>query len=156
MAKLKTEPGIKIILSNKKARHEFHILDRYEAGVVLKGTEVKSLREGKVNFLDAFVAIRKGEAWLLNLHISPYSYGNRENHEPTRPRKLLLHANELLKLSQKIKEKGLTIVTLSLYFRKSLVKAEIGLCKGKNIHDKRQTLEKRQAARDMERAIREK
>lgn len=156
MAKQPKEDGKKIILSNRKARHEYAVLDHIEAGIVLKGTEVKSLREGKVNFLDAFIAIRKGEAWLLNMHISPYSHGNRENHDPTRQRKLLLHSNELLKLTQKIKEKGYTLIPLSLYFKKSLVKVELGLCKGKNVHDKRRTMEKKQADRDMERAMRDK
>ena len=156
MGKQKSEAGKKMILVNKKARHEYNVLEKYEAGIVLKGTEVKSLRQNKVNFLDAFASIRNGEAWLHSMHISPYSHGNRENHEPTRKRKLLLHSREILKLSQKIKEKGLTLIPLSIYLKKSLVKVEIGLCRGKNIHDKRRTLEKKQANRDMERAAREK
>ena len=156
MSKTKPDAGKKIILANKKARHEYHVIEKYEAGIVLKGTEVKSLRQNKVNFLDSFASIRNGEIWLHSLHISPYSHGNRENHEPTRKRKLLLHSREILKLSQKIKEKGLTLVPLSIYLKKGYIKVEIGLCRGKNVHDKRRTLEKKQANRDMERAIRDK
>jgi len=153
---MKQEAGKKFMLVNKKARHEYNIIEKYEAGIVLKGTEVKSLRRNGVNFLDSFASIRDGEAWLHSLHISPYSHGNRENHEPARKRKLLLHAREILKLSRKIKEKGLTLIPLSIYLKQGYIKIEIGLCRGKNIHDKRRTLEKKQANRDMERAIRDK
>lgn len=146
----KSEPaGIKSIARNKKARHEFEILDTWEAGLVLLGTEVKALRNGRVNMGDSYGEFRKGEAWLVKLHIGPYEMGNRENHEPFRRRKLLLTRREIRKMIPKIEERGLTLVPLSLYFKKGLVKVELGLGRGKKIHDKRDS----KAKKDVERRI---
>jgi SsrA-binding protein len=146
----KSEPaGIKTIARNKKARHEFEILDTWEAGLVLLGTEVKALRNGRVNMGDSYGEIRKGEAWLVKLHIGPYEMGNRENHEPFRRRKLLLTRREIRKLVPKIEERGLTLVPLSLYFKKGLVKVQLGLGRGKKVHDKRDS----KAKKDVERRI---
>jgi SsrA-binding protein len=146
----KSEPaGIKSIARNKKARHEFEILDTWEAGLVLLGTEVKALRNGRVNMGDSYGEIRKGEVWLVKLHIGPYEMGNRENHEPFRRRKLLLNRREIRKLIPKIEERGLTLVPLSLYFKKGIVKVEIGLGRGKKVHDKRDS----KAKKDVERRI---
>ncbi|MCK4907538.1 MAG: SsrA-binding protein SmpB [Spirochaetes bacterium] len=150
----KQKTGIKIIIKNKKAFHEFFVLERYEAGIVLKGTEVKSLRIGKINFLDAYASIVNKEVWLKQMHISPYSHGNRDNHDPARKRKLLFHSKEILKIDQKMKEKGLTLIPLSLYFLRGKVKVEIGLCKGKKLHDKRKTLQEKDAKREMDRETR--
>ncbi len=140
----------KIIAKNKKARFEFHVLDTYEAGIVLQGTEVKSLRKGSVHFLDSFARIVKGEAWLFSLNIAEYKFGNRQNHEPTRDRKLLLHKKEIEKLDAKTKEKGLTLVPLSLYFKNGKAKVEIGVCKGKKLFDKRDTIKQRDLERQIE------
>jgi SsrA-binding protein len=139
--------GRKVIATNRKAFHEYFVLDRLEAGLVLQGTEAKSLRAGKVNFLDSFVSIRDGEAWLAKMHISAYDFGNRANHDPTRHRKLLLHKHEILKLNQRVREKGFTLVPLSLYFSKGRVKLELGICRGKKLYDKRETIAKRDAER---------
>jgi SsrA-binding protein len=130
-------PGIKTITTNKEAYHNYHILDTYEAGIQLLGTEVKSAREGRVNLKDAYALVKDGEAVLLNAHISPYSHGNRQNHEPTRARRLLLHKREIIRLQSKIKEKGLTIVPTKLYFKGNLIKCELGVARGKKLHDKR-------------------
>lgn len=150
------DAGRKTIATNRKALHEYFVVDRYEAGVALVGTEVKSVRDGRVNFQDAHAYVKQGEVWLAALHISPYSHGNRENHDPTRKRKLLLNRREILKLDQRIKEKGMTIVPLSVYLKNGLVKVELGLCKGKKLHDKRDTIAERDARRDADRALREK
>ena len=150
----KQKTGIKIIIKNKKAFHEFFVLERYEAGIVLKGTEVKSLRIGKINFLDSYASIVNKEVWLKQMHISPYTHGNRDNHDPARKRKLLLNSKEILKIDQKMKEKGLTLIPLSLYFLRGKVKVEIGLCKGKKLHDKRKTLQEKDAKREMDRETR--
>jgi len=131
--------GEKVIVTNRKAYHEYFISDKYEAGIVLSGTEVKSVREGRINFTDSFATIKNEELWLLNCHISPYSHGNRENHEPTRSRKLLLHKREIRRLIGKVAERGFTLVPLRLYLKRGLVKVEIGLAKGKKQYDKRET-----------------
>ncbi len=143
------------ITKNKKAEHNFFIDDRYEAGVVLTGTEVKSLRARKVNMVDSFARVQDGEVWLYNLHISPYSHGNIANHEPTRTRKLLLHKSEIRKLIGKTKEKGYTLIPLRIYFLRNVAKVEIGLARGKKLFDKRRQIAKKTAKRDMERAFRE-
>ena len=143
------------ITKNKKAEHNFFIEDRYEAGVVLTGTEVKSLRARKVNMVDSFARVQDGEVWLYNLHISPYSHGNIANHEPTRTRKLLLHKSEIRKLIGKTKEKGYTLIPLRIYFLRNVAKVEIGLARGKKLFDKRRQIAKKTAKRDMERAFRE-
>lgn len=141
------------IASNRKASHEYHLLDKFEAGLVLLGTEVKSLRDGGVNLVDAYVEIRNDEAWLRSLYIAPFEKGNRQNHEPTRPRKLLLHRQEIAKLTRGLEEKGLTIVPLELFFERGRAKCRIALARGKKLHDKREDIAQRQAKRDIDRAI---
>ena len=143
MAKRSDERGIKIIAKNRKAFHEFEILDRWEAGLVLQGTEVKSLREGRCNLGDSYAEIREGEAWLLKMHIGPYKHGNIQNHEPFRRRKLLLSRRELRKIRPRLEEQGLTLVPLKIYFKKGLAKLELGLGRGRKTHDKRQAKAKR-------------
>ena len=143
--------GIKQIAQNKKARHDYFIDDTYEAGLALVGTEVKSIRMGKVNFKDSFANIRNGEVFLYNMHISPYEKGNIFNKDPLRIRKLLLHRYEINKIEAKLKEKGLTLVPLKVYFKDSLVKVEIGMARGKKLYDKRQDIAKKDQRREAER-----
>jgi SsrA-binding protein len=143
------ESGRKLIAQNKKARHDYHLDDVYEAGLVLTGTEVKSLRAGRASLVDAYARIKDGEVWLEGAHIPEYTEGSWTNHEPRRPRKLLLHRDEIAKLIGKTKESGLTLVPLSMYFKDGKAKVEIALARGKKSYDKRQTL----AARDAEREI---
>src|SRR5512138_3647797 len=145
--------GEKLICNNKKAYHDYFIEEKYEAGMVLTGTEVKSLRMGKANLNDAFVQIKSGEAFLNNLHISPYEFGNRENHDPDRLRKLLMHKKEIVKLFSKIREQGYTVIPLRLYFKNGMVKAEIGLAKGKKLYDKREDLKKKDHKREVDQAL---
>ena len=142
------------IANNRKARHEYDILEVLEAGLVLRGTEVKALRTGQVSFKDSFATIRNNEAWLRGCHISPYSHGTDANHEPERDRKLLLHRSEIARLMGKVAERGLTIVPLRLYFKQGRAKVEIGLARGKKLHDKRSSLREREVAREMDRASR--
>ena len=142
------------IATNRRARHEYEILETLEAGLVLRGTEVKSLRAGLVNFKDSYATVRNGEVWFLGCHISPYSHGTDANHDPERDRKLLLHGREITRLTGKIAEKGLTVVPLKLYFKGGRAKIEIGLARGKKLHDKRATLRERETRREMDRAIR--
>jgi SsrA-binding protein len=134
----KTET-IKIITTNRDAYHNYHILETHEAGIQLMGTEVKSARAGRVNLKDAYARVDNGEAWLLNAHISHYSHGNRRNHDPVRDRRLLLHKKEIFRLQSKIQEKGLTIVPTKFYFKGNLIKCELGIARGKKLHDKRET-----------------
>ena len=145
--------GEKLICNNKKAYHDYFIEEKFEAGMVLKGTEVKSLRQGKANLNDSFAQVRNGEAFLNNLHISPYDFGNRENHEPDRVRKLLLHRKEIDKLHGKVREQGYSLVPLRLYFKNGMVKVEMGLAKGKKLFDKREDLKKKEMGRDMAQAM---
>jgi SsrA-binding protein len=147
------ERGQKVIASNRKARHDYAILDTYECGLVLVGTEVKSLREGKASLADAFATVDDGEVWLRNVHIPEYTQGTWTNHTPRRTRKLLLHRREIEKLIGKTKESGLSLVPLSMYFKDGKVKVEIALAKGKKAYDKRQTLAKRDAERDISKAM---
>ena len=149
MAKEKDD-GTKLITQNRKARHNYLIEETVEAGLALVGTEVKSCREGKANLTDAYAAVRDGEAWLLQCHISPYSHGNRENHDPGRPRKLLLKRHEIVMLLEKVAQEGRTLVPLRLYFKHGLAKAEIAIARGKQTHDKRAA----EATRDAERSMR--
>jgi len=142
----------RIAIDNRKARHDYQILDTYEAGIVLEGTEVKSIRAGKANLKDSYARVEKGELFLYNMHISPYEQGNRFNHEPKRTRKLLMHKHEINRLLGKTKEKGLSLVPLKLYFKSNKVKVQIGLARGKKLHDKRHALAERDAKREMERA----
>ncbi|MGI5824939.1 MAG: SsrA-binding protein SmpB [Bacillota bacterium] len=146
----------KNIMDNRKARHEYIFLETLEAGIELRGTEVKSLRAGKGNLNDAFARIENGECWLYNLHISPYDFGNRNNHEELRERRLLLHKKEIAKLHGKLKEKGLTLIPVRLYFSGNLVKVELALAKGKKLYDKRESAAAKDAKRQMDRAFREK
>jgi SsrA-binding protein len=143
----------KLIADNRKARHEYELLDRVEAGIVLTGTEVKSLREGRATLAQAYADVRDGEAWLQGAEIAVYDQGNRANHEPTRPRKLLLHRREIDRLYGQVREKGLTLVPTKLYFRDGRVKVELALARGKNTYDKRRTLADRDAKRQIERAL---
>jgi SsrA-binding protein len=138
----------KIIAVNRKARHEYHILDAYEAGIVLKGTEVKSIREGNVNLKDSYAIIKYSEVFLINMHIGPYKQGNIFNHEPLRDRKLLLNKREIRKLIGKVEEKGMTLVPLKLYFKRGIVKIELALAKGKILYDKRESIAKRDYERE--------
>ena len=146
----------KIIAQNKTARLHYFIDETYEAGIVLVGTEVKSLREGRANLKDSYAMVREGEVFLHELHISPYTHGNRNNHEPLRVRKLLLHNREIKRLYGKSRERGLSIVPLKLYFKRGKVKVEIGVGHGKKLYDKREELKKRDDRRDMARAMSEK
>lgn len=150
-----SEGGVRHIAANRKAQHDYFIEDRYEAGIALTGTEIKSVRAARVNLRDGFVQIRKGEAWLVNVHISPYDFGNRENHEPRRERKLLLHRQEIRKLQAKVSERGWTIVPLSMYLKDGRAKLEIALVRGKRLYDKRDAVAERDADRDLARALRE-
>jgi SsrA-binding protein len=145
---------INIIARNKKARHEYEILDIFEAGISLLGTEVKSLRGGKATIKEAFVQMKGNEAFLIRANIQPYTHASHENHEATRHRKLLLNPQELKKLREGVREKGLSIVPLSLYFKGAWVKVEIALARGRKIHDKRQNLKQKQDKRDMQRRLR--
>ena len=141
-------------IKNRSAWHEYFIDDKYEAGMLLQGTEVKSIREGKVSFTDSYCLLHKGEIWLKSLHIAEYSHGNLNNHDPVRDRKLLLNKKEIRKIESKLKEKGYTLVPLRIYFNeKGLAKIEIGLAKGKKLHDKRETLRKKDVEREMKRYI---
>jgi SsrA-binding protein len=146
--------GIKIVGDNRQARFLYEILETYEAGIELKGTEVKSIREGKANLRDGYALIRNGEAWLLNVHISPHLTTSQYfNHDPRRTRKLLLHKKEIVKLIGKVEQQGLTLVPLKMYLKQGRVKLSIGLAKGKKLHDKREDLKQRQDKREMERAM---
>lgn len=145
--------SIKIIATNKKAYHEYYIDDTFEAGIVLTGTEVKSIRAGKVNLKESFCRIKNGELFINNMNISPYDFGNRENHDPTRMRKLLLHHTEIDKLIRLTEQKGLAMVPTKLYFKRNYVKLEIGIGRGKKLHDKRQTLKSKEADREMAKAL---
>lgn len=150
MDKISEEKNITV---NRKARHEYHILQTFEAGIVLVGTEVKALREGKANLVDSYATIKNGEVWLVSAHISEYRQGNINNHNPTRDRKLLLNKSEIRKLIGKTKEKGLTLIPLRMYFKSGKVKVELALAKGKKSYDKRETIAKRDFQREQERRI---
>jgi SsrA-binding protein len=145
--------GEKTIVDNRRARHDYHLSDRVEAGLVLTGTEVKVLRDGKATLQQAYADVRDGEAWLVGLHVPEYVQGNRANHEPDRPRKLLLHRREIDRMYAQVREKGMTIVPTRLYFKDGRVKAELALAKGKDLHDKRRDVADRDAKRQIERAV---
>jgi SsrA-binding protein len=151
---MKAKEGIKVVAQNRKARHDYFIGDSYEAGMVLKGTEVKSLREGKVNLKDGYARIKDGELFLMDVHISIYSFGNRLNHDPLRPRKLLMHGGEIHRLVGKVKEKGFSLVPLSIYFSHGRAKVSLALAKGKKLYDKRETLKRRAMEKEVERSQR--
>ena len=148
--------GMKLIANNKKAFHDYFIEDTYEAGIALAGTEVKSLRAGKCSIKESFIRVEKGEVYIYGMHISPYEKGNIFNKDPLRARKLLMHRSEINKLEGKIREKGLTLVPLQVYFKGSLVKVEIGLARGKKLYDKRDDIAKKDARREVERDYKQK
>ncbi|RLD16332.1 SsrA-binding protein [candidate division KSB1 bacterium] len=145
------ETGIKVVSNNKKARHEYNIIDTVEAGIVLQGSEVKSVREGRVNLQDAYARFRKGELWIIGMHISPYRQAAFESPDPRRDRKLLLHKRELKRLQRYVEEKGITLVPLKVYFKRHLVKIELGVAKGKKQYDKRASIAERDQKREMDR-----
>lgn len=147
--------GIKAAAQNRKAYHDYFVLDRYEAGIELSGTEVKSIRAGTLNLKDSYCIVKDGELFVRGMHISPYEKGNIFNRDPVRLRRLLMHKREIIKLSEKVAQEGLALIPLSVYFKDSRVKLELGLCQGKKLHDKRETEAARGAAREMERAIKE-
>ena len=149
------QTGTKQIAANRKAFHEYFVLERYEAGIELAGTEVKSLRAGTVNMKGSYCTVKNGELFIRSLHISPYEKGNIFNKDPVRPRRLLMHKREILKLNAAVMQDGVAIIPLSLYFKDSRVKVEIGLCKGKKLYDKRNDDAKKVALRDMERGLKE-
>ena len=146
----------KDILTNRQAFHEYHVLDRYEAGIVLVGTEVKSIMAGRVQLKDSYVAIKDGEAWLLNAHISHYSHGNQQNHDPLRTRKLLLHKKEIEKLTRETTQKGMTLVVTSIYWKNGRIKFEVGVAKGKKLYDKRETEMRKTIDRETRQQLKEK
>ncbi|MFN8004415.1 MAG: SsrA-binding protein SmpB [Acidobacteriota bacterium] len=145
--------AVKVITTNRDAYHNYHILETYEAGIQLVGTEVKSIRDGRVNLKDAYALVRDGQAWLLNAHISHYSHGNRQNHDPVRDRRLLLRKREILRLQSKIQEKGLTIVPTKFYFKGNLIKCELGIARGKKLYDKRETEARKTQEREARAAL---
>lgn len=149
--KKKEDSGIKIVAQNKRARHEYTIVDTIETGIELVGTEVKSIRQGKASLMDAFARIENGEVWLYNCNIAAYEFGNRFNHEPLRKRRLLVHKKQILKLKSQTKEKGLTLIPLKLYFKKNWVKVDLALGKGKHLYDKRESIAKRDTKRELDR-----
>lgn len=147
------DKGVKVIARNRSARHNYHIEETYEAGIVLTGTEIKSIRQGKVNLKDSYARIDKGEVYILGMHISPFEQGNRFNHEPTRTRKLLLHKKEINKLIGLTQQKGFTLVPLDIHLRRGFAKVTLALAKGKKLHDKRAAMAKRDAQREIQRQL---
>ena len=147
--------GIKIIATNKKAYHDYYIEETYEAGIVLQGTEVKSIRAGKVNLKESFCRIKEGEVYINNMNIAVYDFGNRENHDPTRMRKLLLNHAEIDKLIRLTEQKGLTLIPTKIYFKKNYIKLEVGVGRGKKLYDKRESLKQKQADREMAKAMKQ-
>lgn len=145
--------GTKQVAANRKAFHEYFVLDRYEAGIELFGTEVKSIRGGNVNLKESYCTIKDGEIFVRSMHVSPYEQGNIYNRDPMRPKKLLMHKREILKLNAKVMQDGLTLVPLSIYFKDSKLKLELGLCKGKKLHDKRDSAAEKTAKRDIDRIM---
>jgi SsrA-binding protein len=148
------DSGIKVVARNRRARHDFELMEKVEAGLVLTGTEVKSLRNGKANLEDAYAEVERGEVWLLGCDIPEYVQANRMNHVPKRPRKLLLHRREIGKLENRTNEKGMTLIPVSLYFKKGIAKVELCLARGRKTFDKREAIKKQDAKRDMDRALR--
>ncbi len=143
------------IVKNRRALHEYFVLESLEVGIVLSGTEIKSVREGKVQMADAYARIDNGELWLIGMHISPYSHGSYTNHEPDRPRKLMAHKDQIAHLKAQVEQKGLTLIPIKLYLKRGRAKVELGLCRGKKLYDKRQTAADRESQRDIARALRD-
>ena len=150
-----SEPKTKTVADNRQVRHEYELFDRYEAGLELKGTEIKSVRKGKVQLKDSWISIKDGQAVIKGMHISPYEFGNRFNHDEVRDRRLLLHKKEILKLDQAVRLKGYTLVPVKMYLSHGLAKLEIAVARGKNLHDKRETAKKRDAQREIQKAMKE-
>jgi SsrA-binding protein len=155
MAKTPEKPAERLLADNRKALHDYEILESYEAGVALLGTEVKAIRQGRVNLRDSYARVEDGEVWAMNVHISPYSHRGYVDHEPLRRRKLLLHKAEIRKLIGRTVEKGLTLVPLRMYFKNGRVKMAVGLARGKKMHDKRETIKRREADRETRAAVKE-
>lgn len=149
------QKGVKEITANRKAFHEYFVLERFEAGIELSGTEVKSIRAGEVNLKDSFCTVKNGELFVRGMHVSPYEHGNIFNKDPVRPRRLLMHKREIMKLNSRVMQDGVALIPLSLYFKDSRVKVELGLCKGKKLHDKRDSEADRQSKRDIDRIMKE-
>ncbi len=149
------QSGIKVIAQNRKAFHDYFVEEKYECGLALFGTEVKSIRQGRVNLKESWAQIRKGELWVEGMHVSPYEQGNIFNKDPLRPRKLLMHRSEIRKLDGLVMRQGYTLIPLELYFRDGRVKLQLGLCKGKHAHDKRDSIARRDSDREIRRALRE-
>ena len=149
------QKGIKPVAGNRKAFHEYFVLERFEAGIELAGTEVKSIRAGEVNLKDSFCTVKNGELFVRGMHVSPYEHGNIFNKDPVRPRRLLMHKREIMKLNSRVMQDGVALIPLSLYFKDSRVKVELGLCKGKKLHDKRDSEADRQSKRDIDRIMKE-
>jgi len=149
------QPGVKLIASNRQVPYKYHVLERYEAGLVLTGTEVKALREGRANLRDAYALVKGGELWLLNLHISAYSHSGYASHDPLRTRKLLLHKEEISKLAGRVEQKGLALVPLRLYFKNGRAKCELALVKGKKVYDRREEVRRRVVEREMEQELKQ-
>ncbi|MER2600245.1 MAG: SsrA-binding protein SmpB [Caldilineales bacterium] len=147
--------GVKVLAANRKARHDYNIEETLEAGIVLTGTEIKAIRTGRANLQDSFAQIRNDEVWLVGAHISPYAHGNRENHEPRRDRKLLLHRREIDRLASRVQEKGWTLVPLDIHLRDGRAKVQIGIARGKKQYDKRETIAKRDFDRELQRAVKD-
>ena len=150
------QQGIKTVAQNRKAWHDYFIEEKYECGIALFGTEVKSIRQGRVNLKESWAQIRKGEVWVEGMHISPYEQGNIYNRDPLRAKKLLLHRSEIRKLDSLVMRQGVTLIPLELYFRDGRVKVQLGLCKGKQLHDKRDSMAKKDSDREIQRALRQK
>lgn len=148
--------GVKVVAVNRRARFDYSVEESFEAGIVLEGTEVKSVKDGKISFPDAFAEVRNGEVWLRNFHISEYAFSSIFNHDPDRLKKLLLHAQEIKRLDRKVREKGFTLIPLAVYLKKGLVKLELGLCKGKKLYDKRADIKERDMDRELRRDFRRK
>ncbi len=151
----KPDSGEKLLATNRKAFHEYFILEKLEAGIALLGTEVKSAREARINLKESYAAVKDGEAYLVNCHISPYSHGNRENHDPLRRRKLLLHSREIRKLIGKTQEKGLTLIPLRMYLKRGRIKVELGVARGKKLFDKRETERRKEVDRETRAAVKQ-
>ena len=151
----KTEDGVKVVAVNRKARHDYHLSDHFEAGLVLLGTEVKAAREGRVNLKDSYATERGGELYLVQCHFSPYSHASYENHDPLRSRKLLVHRRELRKLIGKVSQRGLTLIPTRMYFRRGRLKVELALAKGKKLHDRRAAARERELDRDVQAELKE-
>lgn len=147
------KPEVKNISDNRRARHDYEVLEVFEAGIELVGTEVKSMRQSRANLQDSFARVEEGQLWLYNMHVSPYDHGNRFNHDPLRRRKLLMHNREIAKLKSKMQEKGLTLIPLKIYFKKNWVKVDLALARGKHLYDKREAVAKRESKRQLDRLV---